>query len=102
MPVKYMTARLAIFLIRGYQLLLSPIVGGGCRFVPSCSAYAVEAIQTHGAARGLWLAARRIGRCHPLGGHGYDAVPEAGHVFSRGAARERKCDGRASGAEFRL
>lgn len=70
-----MTARLAIFLIRGYQLLLSPLVGGGCRFTPSCSAYAIEAIQTHGAWRGGWLAARRIGRCHPLGGHGFDPVP---------------------------
>ena len=70
-----MTARLAVFLIRGYQLLLSPIVGGGCRFAPSCSAYAVEAIQTHGAGRGVWLAMRRVGRCHPFGGHGYDPVP---------------------------
>ena len=97
-----MTARLAIFLIRGYQLLLSPIVGGGCRFVPSCSAYAVEAVQTHGAARGLWLAVRRICRCHPLGGQGYAPVPEAGHSSFRGAARSRECDCRASGAESRL
>ncbi|HTI35929.1 MAG TPA: membrane protein insertion efficiency factor YidD [Vicinamibacterales bacterium] len=70
-----MTARLAILLIRGYQLLLSPILGGSCRFVPSCSAYAIDAINTHGAARGLVLAFRRVGRCHPFGGHGYDPVP---------------------------
>jgi hypothetical protein len=70
-----MTARLAILLIRGYQLLLSPLVGGSCRFEPSCSAYAVQAIETHGAVRGLALAARRVGRCHPFGGHGYDPVP---------------------------
>ena len=47
-----------------------------CRFYPSCSTYAVEAVERFGAARGLWLAARRIGRCHPLGGHGVDLVPD--------------------------
>ncbi|MDA8309250.1 MAG: membrane protein insertion efficiency factor YidD [Actinomycetota bacterium] len=46
-----------------------------CRFYPSCSAYAVEAVERHGAWRGLWLAARRVARCHPLGGHGVDLVP---------------------------
>jgi hypothetical protein len=46
-----------------------------CRFVPSCSAYAEEAVATHGAARGAWLAARRLARCHPFGGHGFDPVP---------------------------
>jgi putative membrane protein insertion efficiency factor len=99
-----MTTRLAIFLIRGYQLLLSPIVGGGCRFVPSCSAYAIEAIQIHGALRGVWLAARRIGRCHPLGGQGYDPVPavEVGHSHFRRAERERKCECSTSAAESRL
>ncbi len=70
-----MTARLAILLIRGYQFFLSPLVGGGCRFEPSCSAYAIDAIRTHGALRGLGLALRRVGRCHPFGGHGYDPVP---------------------------
>ena len=49
-----------------------------CRFTPSCSAYAVEALETHGAARGSWLAVRRVGRCHPWGGSGWDPVPEAG------------------------
>jgi putative membrane protein insertion efficiency factor len=47
-----------------------------CRFHPTCSAYALEALETHGAARGLWLTARRLGRCHPWGGHGHDPVPE--------------------------
>ncbi|HWK11597.1 MAG TPA: membrane protein insertion efficiency factor YidD [Vicinamibacterales bacterium] len=70
-----MTARLAVLFIRGYQLLLSPVVGGACRFVPSCSAYAIEAIETHGTARGLWLALRRVARCHPFGSHGHDPVP---------------------------
>jgi len=70
-----MTAKLLLGLIRAYQFLGSPILGGACRFQPSCSAYAREAIEVHGAARGSWLALRRIARCHPFGGHGIDAVP---------------------------
>ena len=65
------------FLIRGYQLLLSPLLGPRCRFHPSCSHYALEAIQVHGAARGSWLALRRLSRCHPLHPGGYDPVPAA-------------------------
>lgn len=67
--------QLAIFLIRAYQLVLSPVLGNNCRFQPTCSEYAIEAIRTHGLLRGLGLAARRIGRCHPWGGHGHDPVP---------------------------
>ncbi len=51
-----------------------------CRYVPSCSTYAIEAVEVHGAIRGLWLAARRLGRCHPWGGHGWDPVPERRHA----------------------
>lgn len=67
--------RLLIACIRVYQRLLSPFSPGCCRFHPSCSAYAVEAINAHGALRGSWLAVKRIARCHPFGGHGYDPVP---------------------------
>jgi putative membrane protein insertion efficiency factor len=70
-----MTAKVLVALIRLYQLMLSPMFGGGCRFLPSCSAYAIEAIQVHGALRGSVLAARRLSRCHPLGRSGADPVP---------------------------
>ena len=72
-----MTRRLALVLVRAYQLLLSPFTGGACRFEPSCSHYALEAIETHGAVRGLWLSLRRVARCHPLGDAGFDPVPPA-------------------------
>lgn len=64
-------------LVRGYQAGLAPYLGGRCRYLPTCSAYAREAIAEHGALRGGWLAARRVVRCHPLGGHGFDPVPPA-------------------------
>ena len=64
-----------IALIRGYQIVLSPLLPAACRYYPSCSAYAVEALQKHGARRGAWLAAKRIGRCHPFHVGGYDPVP---------------------------
>lgn len=61
--------------IRGYQLLLSPWWGGQCRFSPTCSEFALEAIERHGAARGGWLATRRLCRCHPWREGGFDPVP---------------------------
>jgi len=67
--------RVGIVLVRAYQLALSPFAGGACRFTPSCSDYAIQAIQEHGAVRGLALALRRVGRCHPLGSSGFDPVP---------------------------
>lgn len=61
--------------IRGYQRLISPLLPPRCRFLPSCSNYAIEAIQRHGALQGGWLATKRICRCHPLNPGGYDPVP---------------------------
>jgi putative membrane protein insertion efficiency factor len=66
---------LLLFLIRVYRLLLSPWIGNQCRFHPTCSAYAEEAIRVHGAIRGTWLAARRLGKCHPWHAGGHDPVP---------------------------
>jgi hypothetical protein len=62
-------------LIRLYQLVLSPLLGPKCRYTPTCSHYAMEAIRKYGPLKGCWLAMRRIGRCHPWGGHGHDPVP---------------------------
>jgi hypothetical protein len=70
--------QVAIGLIDAYRLLLSPLIGPVCRYQPTCSAYAREAIATHGAIRGGWLAVRRILRCHPWAAAGYDPVPAAG------------------------
>ena len=71
-------ARLLALPVRAYRLLASPWVGHGCRFQPTCSAYALEALETHGALRGGWLALRRVLRCHPWGGSGIDNVPRPG------------------------
>jgi putative membrane protein insertion efficiency factor len=62
-------------MIRGYQLTLSHMIPPACRFQPTCSRYAYTAIERHGAIRGSWLAIRRLARCHPFGGSGYDPVP---------------------------
>jgi hypothetical protein len=68
---------LLVHLVRAYQLLISPLLGNHCRFYPSCSSYAIEAIERHGPAYGIWLAARRLSRCHPWHAGGYDPVPES-------------------------
>jgi putative membrane protein insertion efficiency factor len=70
-----MVAKLFLIVIGGYRRFISPALPAACRYVPSCSAYAEEALTRHGAARGTWLTLRRLLRCHPFGGHGYDPVP---------------------------
>jgi putative membrane protein insertion efficiency factor len=71
--------KLAIFIVllpvRFYRLFISPLFPSSCRYTPSCSEYAVQAVQKHGPFKGGWLAIKRILRCHPWGGHGYDPVP---------------------------
>ena len=73
--VKSLFAQPLIWLVRGYQLAISLFLPPSCRFHPSCSHYAIEALQRHGAAKGLWLAVRRISRCHPWHPGGHDPVP---------------------------
>ena len=74
-PVPYFSVRLALGAVRGYQLLIRPMLTGSCRYLPTCSQYAAEAIVTYGALRGGWRALKRVLRCHPFGGAGLDPVP---------------------------
>jgi putative membrane protein insertion efficiency factor len=67
-----------VWALKGYKLAISPWFGAACRYQPTCSAYTEEAIRLHGPIRGVWLGARRIARCHPWGGSGYDPVPQPG------------------------
>ena len=83
-----------ILLIRIYQGVISPYLMPACRFIPSCSAYGVEAIRMHGPFKGGWLALKRIARCHPWGGIGYDPVPEF-----RDEGRRTKDEGRIENNE---
>lgn len=68
--------RVLVLGVRAYQVLLSPLLPAACRYTPSCSHYAIEALETHGALRGGWLAVKRIARCHPFHAGGYDPVPD--------------------------
>ncbi|MER3435380.1 MAG: membrane protein insertion efficiency factor YidD [Leptolyngbya sp. ERB_1_1] len=67
---------LLIGLVKGYRVIISPLLMPSCRFHPTCSRYAIEALETHGALKGSWLSVRRICRCHPLNPGGYDPVPQ--------------------------
>ena len=69
-------SRLFVWFILAYQKIISPLLGHSCRFHPTCSEYAKEAIEKHGILSGTWLALKRISKCHPLGGSGFDPVPE--------------------------
>jgi len=71
-----MIKQIFILPVRLYQLTLSPLLGAHCRFEPSCSQYMIDAINEWGSIKGIWLGLRRIGRCHPWGGHGHDPVPK--------------------------
>lgn len=73
--LKKIMTKLLLLPIRFYQLSISPLFPAACRYTPTCSQYAVEAIMVHGPLKGLWLALKRICRCHPWGGSGYDPVP---------------------------
>ena len=69
--------RIFIWLISIYQRLISPLVGPCCRFHPTCSEYAKEALESHGLVMGIWLTIKRLSKCHPLGGSGFDPVPRS-------------------------
>ncbi len=74
-PIAFFFSWLLILPIRFYQRFISPLTPPSCRFTPTCSQYAVEALRKHGPIKGLWLAVKRVLRCHPWGGSGYDPVP---------------------------
>ncbi|MGH9355560.1 MAG: membrane protein insertion efficiency factor YidD [Terriglobia bacterium] len=73
-----------LVLIRGYRIFISPTLPSSCRFYPSCSAYAAEAIERYGLRRGTWLLLRRLARCHPWGGQGYDPIPDGRRPVKNG------------------
>lgn len=73
--IKAFFAFLFLLIIKVYQLFISPLFSGSCRFTPTCSSYGIMAIKKHGPFKGGWLTLKRIGRCHPWGGHGHDPVP---------------------------
>ena len=64
-----------ILIIRAYQLVISPMLGSNCRFIPTCSEYAMESLREYGLIKGIFLSIKRIGKCHPWGSHGYDPIP---------------------------
>lgn len=74
--LKKIIASILIGFVRFYQMAISPLYPATCRYTPTCSQYMIEAIKEHGVLRGAWLGLKRIGRCHPWGGSGYDPVPK--------------------------
>lgn len=98
-------ARLLALAVTGYQTLVSPLVPAHCRFAPSCSSYALEALRVHGALRGGWLVLRRVARCHPFHPGGHDPVPAAGRTRrgdSNAPAGAMSEDGNAMGEDGSL
>ena len=80
---KILTAPVTL-LIQAYRYILSPLIGTQCRYTPSCSQYALDAVQAHGVGKGLWLAIKRVGSCHPWHAGGYDPVPGANTEHKHG------------------
>jgi len=78
-PVVCTMRSLLMACLKAYRLFISPVLGAHCRYHPSCSAYALEAIERHGVWRGTWLSACRVARCHPFHAGGYDPVPDKPH-----------------------
>lgn len=74
--IKLILSKLIVGLVRFYQLAISPWLGKSCRYTPTCSQYMIEAVDEWGPLKGFWLGIKRIGSCHPWGGHGYDPVPK--------------------------
>ncbi|WP_262694170.1 membrane protein insertion efficiency factor YidD [Kordiimonas aquimaris] len=85
-----MLAVLLSAFVRFYQLVISPLLGPRCRFQPTCSHYTLEAISLHGGLKGGWLAAKRIAKCHPWGGFGYDPVPKGSNTIKNDAPKADK------------
>ena len=74
--LKFIFSKLIIGIVRFYQMAISPWLGSSCRYTPTCSHYMIEAVNEWGPLKGFWLGIKRIGRCHPWGGHGHDPVPK--------------------------
>jgi putative membrane protein insertion efficiency factor len=89
------SVRVVLAVLRAYKLLFSPLFTGSCRYWPSCSDYMAEAVSVHGPVKGLALGTWRLLRCHPLGGHGVDAVPVRPSTYARGALSLVEGRGRA-------
>jgi len=85
-PLSVWPRRALLAALKGYRYLASPLLGNNCRFVPSCSQYASDAIEGHGIIHGSWLAVRRLCRCHPWHAGGYDPVPERPQAHKQSAA----------------
>lgn len=80
--LRSLTKFIALFLVRAYQLILSPFLGGGCRFEPTCSQYAVDVLHKHSPMTSFQLIVRRLSKCHPWGGSGYDPAPESSNELA--------------------
>jgi len=80
--IKNIIVKILILPIRFYQLVVSPLLPPSCRHIPTCSQYAIEALKKHGAIKGIWLALKRLSKCHPWGTSGYDPVPAEFRLFA--------------------